>query len=453
MATSCVADGERSVDIMDPTPPRVARAEPRRRIRSVAQRSAVRASRRLARAGAFAKIGRVESDGAQGDLALVLGGGGARAAYQVGFLRALGKLFPTLDPPILTGVSAGAISAAFLANHTGSFGEATQDLARAWERLTVDRVFEAGSFSLASQVARWGARLVSGGAKVGPATHGMVDTAPLRAYLCETLGTSDGRLPGVAAKLASGRLRALAITTTHYAGNRSVTWVQSSRFAPWARPHRASAAADLTVDHVMASSALPLFFPAIRLADGWHGDGGIRQTAPLSPALHLGAGRLIAISTRFSHTTSTPDATRDERYPPPATVIGVLLSSVFLDVLDQDAMNMQRLNAFLRDAPPEARNGLRPAGLLLLRPSQDIGKLAAQHEPALPGAFRFLLRGAGTREAKSPDSLSMVLFQPEYVRSLIEIGEADAWRRKAEIEAFVAGEERPELATTGFWRI
>lgn len=383
----------------------------------------------------------------------MLGGGGARAAYQVGFLRALGGMFPHLEPPILTGVSAGAISAAFLANHPGPFGTAVQDLAKAWENLTVEHVFDASSFSLSSHALRWGMRLVSGGAKVGPRAHGMVDTAPLRAYLCDVLGTRDGTLPGVAANLASGRLRALAITTTRYSTNQSVTWVQSSGFVDWSRPNRRSAACTLTVDHVMASSALPVFFPAIRLEDGWHGDGGIRLTAPLSPALHLGAERLIAISTRFAHANRMPEPPPDDDYPPPATVIGVLLSSVFLDMLDQDAMNMQRLNAYLRELPPEKREGLRLAGLLLLRPSQDIGKLASQHEPALPGTFRFLMRGMGTREAKSPDSLSMVLFQPDYMRALIEIGERDAWKRKDEIEAFIAGEDRPAIAQTGFWRI
>lgn len=393
--------------------------------------------------------GKTGSDG----LALVLGGGGARAAYQVGFLRALGGMFPHLDPPILTGVSAGAISAAFLANHSGPFGTAVSDLAKAWESLTVERVFRAGSFSLGSHALRWGLRLVSGGAKVGPSTHGLVDTAPLREYLCSLMQTGDGSLPGVGAKIASGRLRSLAITTTRYATNQSVTWVQSSDFVDWSRPARRSSRAAITVDHVMASSALPIFFPAIRLEDGWHGDGGIRLTAPLSPALHLGAERLIAISTRFAHANHALSAPRDEYYPPPATVIGVLLSSVFLDMLDQDAMNMHRLNDFLRDLPADKRQGLRPAGLLLLRPSQDVGKLASQYEPALPGTFRFLMRGIGTREAKSPDSLSMVLFEPAYMKQLIEIGEADAWKRKDEIEAFVAGETRPATAQTGFWRI
>ena len=384
-----------------------------------------------------------------GDLALVLGGGGARAAYQVGFLRALGRMFPELEVPILTGVSAGAISAAFLANHSGAFGAACEDLARSWEGLTVDTVFRSDSSSLLSHAMRWGVRLISGGKKIGQPARGMVDTQPLRQYLHQVLHTTDGKLSVVNEKLASGRLRSLAITTTKYATNQSITWVQGKAGSDWARANRRSVRAELTVEHVMASCALPLFFPAVQICGEWHGDGGIRLTAPLAPALHLGAGRLIAISTRYQKTQIEADRPANEGYPPPATVLGVMLSAIFLDMLDYDAINLQRLNELVEALPEEKRLGLRTAGLLLLRPSQDIGKLATVYEPSLPGLFRFLTRGMGTRETKSPDSLSMVLFEPEYLRRLIEIGEADAIQRREEITAFVAGEKRPSLSQTG----
>ncbi len=392
-------------------------------------------------------------NGSSGDLALVLGGGGARAAYQVGFLRALGHMFPELDVPILTGVSAGAISAAFLANHPGQFIEAVDDLAKAWEQLTVDKVFRAGSLSLANHAARWGVRLVSGGSKLGPRTHGLVDTSPLREYLHGMLKSSDGRLPNVADKIASGRLKSLAITTTRYSNNQSISWVQSKERRDWIRPQRKSTRDEITISHVMASSALPIFFPAIDIHGEWHGDGGVSLTAPLAPALHLGANRLIAISTRYERTQVEADGHPDASYPSPAAVIGVLLSAVFLDMLDYDAMNMQRINELVRMLPVEKRGELREARLLLHRPSTDISKLAAHYEPALPGVFRFLMRGMGTRESKSPDSLSMVLFEPAYMRSLIEIGESDAWNHRDDIQAFMQGEDRPSLARTGFWRI
>ena len=391
---------------------------------------------------------------AHGELALVLGGGGARAAYQVGFLRALGRMFPELEVPILTGVSAGAISAAYLANHPGAFGAASEDLARIWESLTVDTVFRSDSTSLLSHAMRWGLRLISGGKKmIGQPARGMVDTQPLRQFLHEVLHSPDGKLTVANEKLASGKLRSLAITTTKYATNQSITWVQGKAGSDWSRANRRSFRAEITVEHVMGSCALPLFFPAVKIDGEWHGDGGIRLTAPLAPALHLGAGRLIAISTRYQKTQIEADRPANEGYPPPATVLGVMLSAIFLDMLDYDAMNLQRLNELLEALPEEKRLGLRTAGLLLLRPSQDIGKLATVYEPSLPGLFRFLTRGMGTRETKSPDSLSMVLFEPEYLRRLIEIGEADAIQRREEITAFVAGEKRPSLSQTGFWRI
>jgi NTE family protein len=229
--------------------------------------------------------------------------------------------------------------------------------------------------------------------------------------------------------------------------------VQSSSYQNWSRPLRKSRPAEITIAHVMASSALPMFFPAIEVDGEWHGDGGIRLTAPLAPALHLGAGRLIAISTRYERSQIEGEAQSDRDYPSPAQVIGVLLSAVFLDMLDYDAMNMQRLNDLVREVPPDKRAGLRHAALLLLRPSQEISKLATQYEPTLPPLFRFMMRGMGTRETKTPDSLSMVLFQPEYVRRLIQVGETDAWSRREDIEAFVQGEDRPAIARTGFWRI
>jgi NTE family protein len=193
----------------------------------------------------------------------------------------------------------------------------------------------------------------------------------------------------------------------------------------------------LTIDHVMASSALPLFFPAIEIEDEYFGDGGVRLAAPLSPAIHLGAEKILAISTRYNRTAEEarlPDVTG---YPPPAQVLGVLLNSVFLDLLDQDALRLERLNGLLRKLPPEERDGLRPVKLLVLRPSVDLGRLANEFEPQLPKTFRFLTRGLGTRQTKSPDFLSMVLFQPDYIGRLIEIGEADAEARADEIDEFL----------------
>lgn len=372
-------------------------------------------------------------------LALVLGGGGARAAYQVGVLKSLARRFPELAVPYLTGVSAGAINAAFLASRPDSWQTGIEHLEGLWGRITVERVFESDSLALLKSVLRWGARLVSGGTHVVPPTRGMVDTAPLREFLTRELDCSDpaGPIAGIASNVERGHLRALALTTTDYATGQSITWVQGREPPMWRRPHRRSVEATITVDHVMASSALPLFFPAVRLGEHWHGDGGIRLTAPLSPALHLGAGRILVVSTRHLREQSDADEPQIAGYPPPAQVLGLLMSAVFLDMLDFDAMLLQRINELLERLPEDQRGGLRPVRSLVLRPSVNLGKLAGAYELALPRPFRFMTRGLGTRETKSPDSLSMLLFEPAYTRRLMEIGEADAEARAEEIEAFL----------------
>lgn len=388
-----------------------------------------------------------------GTLGLVMGGGGARAAYQVGFLSCVARHWPQLEIPIVTGVSAGAINASFLASHPGDLEETCDALTALWSNLTVDKVMATDPLSFAGTILRWAVRLVSGGSKLSPPVRGMVDTAPLRRFLVEALGAEGGVLTGVAENLRRGRLQALGITTTDYSTGRSITFVEGRDPPMWHRPHRRSLETRMTVDHVLASSALPLFFPAVRVGDAWHGDGGVRLTAPLSPALHLGAGRILAISTRYSQTRSEAAEPATLGYPPPAQVLGVLMNAVFLDMLDFDAMGMDRINRLLEQLPEHQRMGLRPARLLVMRPSRDLARLATQYEPQLPQPLKFLTRGLGTRETKSPDSLSMIMFQPEYMQHLIELGVQDAERRLGEIGAFLEGDDLPALQATGFWRI
>jgi NTE family protein len=387
-------------------------------------------------------------------LALAMGGGGARAAYQVGILRHVAERFPGLSIPILTGVSAGAINTAFIANHPEGLAPAVDELDRLWRGLSTDQVFESDSFSLFKMTLRWGLRLVSGGSGLRPRTRGLVDTKPLQRFLSENLRVDDeGRLTGVKENIERGGLRAASITATNYATGQSVTWVQGREVPMWMRPHRVSQTAELSVAHVMASSALPLFFPAVKVGGEWYGDGGIRLTAPLSPALHLGAQRILAISTRYRRSLREADDKNTLGYPPPAHVLGVLMSAIFLDMCDFDADNLARLNELVRRLPEHERMGLRVVDLLVLRPSVDLGKLAGRYELKLPSAFRFMTRGLGTRETKSPDSLSMVMFEPDYVGQLLELGAADAAARHEDIEAFLTGKEMPSLDRTSIRRI
>ena len=372
-----------------------------------------------------------------GDLAFVMGGGGARSAYQAGVLRYLSRRFPTLEIPIITGVSAGAINAALLAAHHGTFRQATTELTQLWTDLSVEKVFRTDVGSLSRHLIRWSRQLVSGGAAAPPRVRGLLDTQPLREYLTEAMHAVGGELTGINYNLSTGRLKAAALSTTNYSTGQSVLWIQGDGVQEWERPNRRSRITTLSVEHVMASAALPIVFPAVRIGQHWFGDGGIRLTAPLSPAIHLGAERILAISTRRDRSITEADAPTVTGYPPPVQVAGVLMNSVFLDLLDEDGYHLQRVNELLGGMEPGARAGMRPIRLLTMRPTVDLGRLANSYEPQLPRAFRFLTRGLGTKQTEAPDFLSLIMFQPDYLAELIRVGEADAEAREDDLAAFL----------------
>jgi NTE family protein len=367
--------------------------------------------------------------------ALVLTGGGARAAYQVGVLRGLARHLPGVRFDIITGVSAGAINALYLAAYGGSLADGVETLSHVWRTLHLEDVVEIDPPSLAGSVLAWGAKLVSGGAAVAPRVHGLVETAPLRRLLERLLPENEeGEIAGLAENLGRCEPEAVAVTTLDYNTGQTVTWAAGCDIQMWERPLRRSVRAKLTIDHVLASASLPIIFPAVRLGKHWHGDGGIRLSAPLSPALHLGAGRILAISTHHAKSFAEADEPQTIGYPPPAQILGQLVDAIFLDVMDEDASRMERANAFLRELPPAERHGYRLVDLAVVRPSQDLGRLAAQFEPQLPRAFRFLTRSLGTQQTSNADFLSLLMFVPEYLQKLIEMGEADAQARIADLE-------------------
>jgi NTE family protein len=253
----------------------------------------------------------------------------------------------------------------------------------------------------------------------------------------------DGEYIGIERNLERGRLKACALTALNYTTGQTVTWVQGRNVPSWHQARHRSVPSRICVDHVMASSSLPLFFPAVRLGDTWYGDGGIRLSTPLVPALRLGADRILAISPHYEPSSAEAELPKSRGYPPPAQILGHLVDAVFLDVLDEDVRRLQSLNSFLAKLPPEEHGGLRNVGTRIIRPSQSLGEIAAKYEPRLPGGFRHLVRSLGTRETNTSDFLSMVMFQPDYMARLIEIGEADGETRAEEVRELVEAVPSP----------
>ena len=370
--------------------------------------------------------------------ALVLGGGGARAAYQTGVLCYVGESFPEASIPLMTGVSAGSINAAHLAANPSSWPSRTADLTSYWSELTMGDVFAPRSL--------WTmARSFVQGTPSEKQT--LLDTAPLRRYLDQRLPTdANGTLTGVAENLEAGRLDGLAISTSNYATLQTVTWIQGCSMTDWERPNRLGRRTTLSLDHVMASTALPMVFPAVRLGDAWYGDGGLRMLDPLAPAIHMGADRLFVISTRYER--SRAEATRAGRtaaYPSVFQMAGILANVLLLDVLEHDAAVLRRINRLVRRLKDGHRR-LRPIDLLILRPSVDLGALARDYEVEIGGAMGTLLSAVQWQDDPQSDWLSMLLFKPAYLQRLLEIGYNDAKRQHPRIEAFFA---RDSMAGNG----
>lgn len=372
--------------------------------------------------------------------ALVLSGGGARAAYQVGCLRAIAQNIPDYRPEILTGVSAGAINATHLGAFQGTWRDSVEALVSLWQQMRTNKVYRTGLGPMASRMGHWGLHFVSGGRLGRKDIRGMVNNQPLRAYLQTQLAaqTGTGEIAGVDRNLADGWLKALAVVTTNYGSGRSEAWVDTLAEQIWSGSQVVGQRASLTIEHVMASAALPFFFPSVHLQGQWHGDGGVRLAAPLSPAMRLGARRILAVSPRTLPKQKKSDG--PVSYPSPGQIAGVMLNAVFLDLLDFDALQMQRINDLLRRIPRQNWGDQRQVDVMVLRPRKDLGEIARQSQPQMPRAFRFFSGGFGGKNEPTADAMSMVNFEPDYLGQLIDCGEQDTLARMDEVEAFLRGQ-------------
>jgi NTE family protein len=392
---------------------------------------------------------------------LILTGGGARAAYQVGVLKAVSTIRRQCGGPrgnpfdVITGTSAGAINAATLACRADNFEEALATLVSTWSDFSVGQVYRSDSFGVVQTGARWLTMLSVGWilAKWRRARpRSFLDNSPLRELLTELVPME--RLQQV---MCQGHLKALAVCASGYGSGLHVTFYDDrSGVAPWSRSQRIAMRQKITIEHLMASSAIPFIFPAVELgAEGereYFGDGSMRQSAPISPAVHLGAERILVIGAARLHEPTVPIEPRAgaAEYPNLAQIAGHALSSIFLDALAVDIERLQRINKTLSLLPPEvrSRSELRPIEVLVIAPSQRLDDIAARHLQSLPQPVRALLRGVGVSgrglSARGAALASYLLFEAPFTRELIALGEADAMARKDEVARFFDWDRRGE---------
>ena len=400
-------------------------------------------------------------------LGLVMTAGGARGAYQAGVMRRIAEIPSLRQAPspfaVITGASAGAINGTALAARASDFGDAGVDVARLWSELTVEKVFRSDIPALVTTGAMMARDLLFGGVLGYTVTHGFFDTSPLEAMM-------EAVFPphGIADAIRRGHLYAVAVTATSYHSGRSYTFVQGRRGHPiWSKARRVVLPATLTHRHVLASSAIPIVFPPVRIDDPtgglWFGDGALRLVAPMSPAIRLGASRILAIGVRSSraaetlaHEEHSPMAAEmDSEHlacPPLAQVCGVFFNAIFLDHLDADVEHLRRMNTLLAGQVP-ARSaesgesvtpqveGMRPIDPLVVSPSEDLALIAQRFAHRMPRLVRYVLDGLGIPDAQSADLMSYLLFDSAYTRTLVEIGWHDADARAAEIEEFIRSAE------------
>lgn len=377
-------------------------------------------------------------NGTTGRTALILTGGGARAAYQVGVLLAVAKLSSNKrrNPfPILCGTSAGAINAAGVACLADNYGKAVSILASVWRNMHASDIYRADAAGIASSGMRWLGLLAMGWLVRRNPPRSLLDSAPLRELLTRNLD-----FKGIERSINRGALHAVSITAFGYESGESISFFQAHESAqPWRRVQRFGIRSSIGTDHLLASSAIPFIFPAVRIHREFFGDGSMRQLAPISPAIHLGAERIFIVGA--SRKNEHQDRRRVESYPSLAQIAGHALSSIFLDGLAVDIERMQRINRTLLSIPPEIREQsqipLRPVKTLIISPSERIDRIAAEHAGALPAPVRFLLRGIGAMNRHGGALTSYLLFERPFTRTLIDLGYADTMARDTEVGDFL----------------
>jgi NTE family protein len=373
-------------------------------------------------------------------IALILTGGGARAAYQVGVLRALSELSPKGAPTpfsIICGTSAGSVNATVLAVDAGNFRYAVRRLMTVWKNFHVDHVYRADVFGAFRNSARWlFATLTRGRQLISTKPISLLDNAPLAALLKRYVDFS-----AIQRSVDAGHLTALSITCSGYTSGQSVTFYQGHPdLKNWQRARRVGVAMPIGINHLLASSALPFIFPPTHINREYFGDGSMRQIAPLSPALHLGADRLLVIGVG-RQLQPQPERVRSVAFPTLAQIAGHALNSIFLDSLEVDIERAQRINRTLSLIPEDVRQQnnypLRPVEFRVITPSVALETIAGQFAQELPRTIRTLLSTVGGTRPSGSNLISYLLFEKSFCRELIKLGYADTMARKEDLLAFL----------------
>jgi NTE family protein len=376
-------------------------------------------------------------------IALILSGGGARAAYQVGVLQAVADMLPkgAQNPfPILCGTSAGAINAASIAIYAQQFREAVWRMVHVWGNFNVGQVFRTDWPGLTISASHWLAAMSLGGlGKHNPVS--LLDRTPLERLLNHSLNFDN-----IENSIDMGLVHALSITASSISTGNSVAFYQGApNIESWYRSRHMGVPEKITIQHLMASSAIPFVFAAEKIGSEFYGDGTIRQTAPASPALHLGADKLFVIGVRHLD-EDKPERQEQYEYPSMGQIAGQILDSIFLDNIDLDLERMQRINRALEQIPEKHLPGdsrtMRHVDILNISPSQDLYKIAAKHAHYMPRSVRFFLRGIGASADRGSNLVSYILFERSFCRELIHLGYGDTMDRRDEVLEFI-GDDIP----------